>query len=460
MAQEKESARKTERDELPIERGFPIRQLNDISEKESYGGARQWYRPIYTMHKWWARRLGSVFRAICLYTLVDDPDEIEVYEPGKDTELGEFSDDYDNISAIFEEVSLENPDSLWKLYPKDVRAKDKKILDPFMGGGTSIVEASRFGVECHGRDLNPVAWFVTNEPDDHEADVMNSFWVKQLDCVSCGNTVSLFKDYRVGKGRFENKGKYNVFCPECEEVIVVGDWHSESECSECGNVFVPEDGNVDYSNYVCSECGQRYPITDAIEEQGGFDLKYYSIEYHCSVCDETGKDGSDVKGYKSVTSEDKEIYEEARQEWKQSDNLSEYVPSESIRPGWSTSANQFEGSMSGNGNLPKHGYREWTDMFNDRQLLCYSLLLKEIDSIDNQSAKEYLLLAFSDMLRYRSSMNTYKHGSILSAVCSGVLPSTISLSREAMYVTPSLDDSIRSDRSSNSDSVTLPCFIL
>ena len=37
-----------------------------------------------------------------------------------------------------------------------------KVLDPFMGGGTTIVEGSRLGMQMSGCDLNPVAWFVVN----------------------------------------------------------------------------------------------------------------------------------------------------------------------------------------------------------------------------------------------------------------------------------------------------------
>ena len=31
-----------------------------------------------------------------------------------------------------------------------------------MGGGTTIVEGSRLGMQMSGCDLNPVAWFVVN----------------------------------------------------------------------------------------------------------------------------------------------------------------------------------------------------------------------------------------------------------------------------------------------------------
>jgi putative DNA methylase len=53
----------------PIERKFPISEVNRIAEREAH--AKCYYRPVCTMHKWWARRLGSVFRTIALYALTD-----------------------------------------------------------------------------------------------------------------------------------------------------------------------------------------------------------------------------------------------------------------------------------------------------------------------------------------------------------------------------------------------------
>lgn len=35
-----------------------------------------------------------------------------------------------------------------------------KVADIFMGGGTTVVEGSRLGMQMYGNDLNPVAWFV------------------------------------------------------------------------------------------------------------------------------------------------------------------------------------------------------------------------------------------------------------------------------------------------------------
>ncbi|OHB67492.1 MAG: hypothetical protein A2Y77_05865 [Planctomycetes bacterium RBG_13_62_9] len=43
---------------------FPFEFVSDLAEVESW--RKEVYRPIYHMHKWWATRLGSIFRAALL----------------------------------------------------------------------------------------------------------------------------------------------------------------------------------------------------------------------------------------------------------------------------------------------------------------------------------------------------------------------------------------------------------
>ncbi|MFC7070593.1 DUF1156 domain-containing protein [Halobaculum lipolyticum] len=423
----------SDRKELPIERGFPIERVNEIASKE--GRAKRHYRPIYTMHKWWARRLGCVFRAISLYTLLDTPEAVSVRQPGEDMSLGDFDGGGENVPELIGNVTLTDRDALWELYPKDVRVDDKNVLDPFMGGGTSLVETSRFGVESTGYDLNSVAWFVTKkqlesgrtDPEDltaayqriesavaeeltkyyrtqcpngdHDADIVYNFWVKELDCVSCGETTPLFGDYRVAKGRYDNSDQYNVFCPDCESVILVDDWRSECTCSECSHVFTPEDGTASRGDYTCKSCGQKYRITDAIQEQGGFDLRLYALEYYCEICDHHGRPRNLVKGYKTAESVDIQLYQKAVDEWNNSAELHEYVPSQELPPGH---------LISERNPVFDHGYSKWTDMFNERQLLCLSKILREIESIENENVREYLLMAFSDSLRTNTMMCSYQ----------------------------------------------------
>lgn len=466
MSKEIGGSEEGERKTLPIERGFPIERVNEIASKE--GRAKIHYRPIYTMHKWWARRLGCVFRAISLYSLVDDAENVTVRDPGKNGSLSDFGVGTD-VQKRIEDVDIGDPDSLWDFYSKDVRVEDKKVLDPFMGGGTSLVEASRFGVESTGYDLNPVAWFVTKkeleagqtdsdelkdrfeqvrdnvaeeikgyyrtpcpnaetdptksvdtddpldlnisfdyeipeglydklETHDHYADVMYNFWVKELDCVDCGSTVPLFKDYRVAKGRYENDDKYNVLCPACESVVLVDDWKSGCTCSECQHTWTPKEGTVSGSKFACPDCGAQYPITDAIQEQGGFDLRLYAVEYYCPTCDDRGADRSEFKGYKSAEAFDQALYSVSEEQWKHKDELHEFVPDGSIPEGHLTSERNpvFD-----------HGYQDWADMFNTRQLLCLSALLRSIKQVEDQNLRELLLLTFSDALMFQSTFTIY-----------------------------------------------------
>ncbi|MDH5020355.1 DUF1156 domain-containing protein [Halobacterium rubrum] len=433
-----------ERTELPIERGFPIELVNDIGEKE--GRAKQWYRPIYTMHKWWARRLGCVFRAVSLYSLLDNESEVQVSDPSQENEkLDSFSSSAETIHSLVESVSLDDPVDLWELYPKDVNVEGKRVLDPFMGGGTSLVEASRFGAEVVGNDLNPVAWFITKKELEagqanvekleqefgkiqdrvaskitqyyettcpnggHRADVMYYLWAKELDCTSCGEMVPLFNDFRVGKGRYDNKDKYHVYCPECESVILVDDWREECTC-DCGYTFVPEEGTVSDGKYSCRSCGQRYGIIDRIGERGGFDKRLYAIEYYCPTCDNEGRDKEEIKSYKPATDDDRELYQAAKTEWENSEDLTRYVPDGQIPVGIKTDSSAFDGGIGGGFNVLKKGYEKWEDMFNSRQLLCLSSLLKEIDQVEDKSAREYLLLAFTESLNYNSMMIGYNAG--------------------------------------------------
>ena len=246
-----------------IEIDFPIEQVNEIAEREAH--AKEKYRPILFIHKWWARRLGSVFRTIVLYTLLDDNAKI----------LG----DNGKWRPVTKE-ELENP---WSLYLKDVNSGGKIVLDPMMGGGTTIVEALRTGCKVVAQDLNPVAWLLVKkivepvnieelknafemlenriadeikkyyrticlhcleeyakirnrEPDDvlkeaieklkvandpkevYEqywfedrskidgkrnifADTMYYFWIKQVPCLACGTKVPLFRGYMLARTR-------------------------------------------------------------------------------------------------------------------------------------------------------------------------------------------------------------------------------------------------------------------
>jgi hypothetical protein len=113
-----------------LEVDFPIIPINQIAAIEGNAG-----KPIYQMSKWWARRRSSVFRSMLLAAAIKAPED-----PAEAAKL------------------------VWDVYygnhQKKGTFKHLKVADIFMGGGTTVVEGSRLGMQMYGNDLNPVAWFV------------------------------------------------------------------------------------------------------------------------------------------------------------------------------------------------------------------------------------------------------------------------------------------------------------
>ena len=116
--------------------------INELAKVESSSGAGR--KPIYAMSKWWARRSSSVFRSLLIAAVTKAPDD-----PCEAAKL------------------------VWESFYRDHQKKELfshlQIADLFMGGGTTVVEGVRLGMQMYGTDLNPVAWFIVkNELSDVE----------------------------------------------------------------------------------------------------------------------------------------------------------------------------------------------------------------------------------------------------------------------------------------------------
>lgn len=116
-----------------LEVDFPILPVNQVAVIEGNAG-----KPIYQMSKWWARRRSSVFRSMLISAATKAPED-----PSHAAKLV-----WDNYYAN---------------HQKKGAFKHLKVADIFMGGGTTLVEGSRLGMQMSGNDLNPVAWFVVKQ---------------------------------------------------------------------------------------------------------------------------------------------------------------------------------------------------------------------------------------------------------------------------------------------------------
>jgi adenine-specific DNA methylase len=112
---------------MSIERNFDVAFVADMALREKQ--IQQNYRPVIAVHKWFARRPGTLFRALLLSEFVDGPLEAAFFRSH-------------NLSGLH-------------------------VADPFMGGGTPLLEANRLGCDVVGYDINPMAYWIVRQEIEH-----------------------------------------------------------------------------------------------------------------------------------------------------------------------------------------------------------------------------------------------------------------------------------------------------
>lgn len=364
--------------------------LKDLPYEKIYEAARKEAsrkKPAFFIHKYFARRITSSFRMMLLGSLLE-----------KDKDI------WDYLYGSFENCDLD----------KFV------VLDPFMGGGTSLFEACRLGISVIGNDLQPLSKFVTKAllktmdvstvkksmkilekkvapqimkyqqttcPEcQKKADIMYSFHVKTTRSAGQCKEHALFSNYVLAlKGDV-----FTLVCPDCGEVFEHNfKRNGEACCPACHRTFHdPKDGKVDHGKFICDVCGEEHVISDYTAETGyPFSTKLIAIEYYCPHC--TGH------GYKKISSEDVELYRQACTDYeKMKPDLP--IPDIDIPVGYNT--NQ----------ILNHGYKKFSDLFNKRQLLELGMLLKAINELEDKEAQFWLQLAFSGMLEMNNMFCRYQ----------------------------------------------------
>lgn len=409
-----------------IEIDFPIEGLNDIASREATGGGT---KPIYRLHRWWARRPGNVFRAIITLSLLNKL-------PGKPRFLDRFTTKRREEADWKRDFwgTPQSPGAFYQNYQGTF--DDKIILDPFMGGGTTIIEALRLGVKAIGIDISPIAWFTTKveaelanldwgdiesafyqieqnvaskikqyyktycpkclaegrNSEESLIDAMYVFWVKKSRCMRCGQEVLFFSRYLIARGYRAEEKKNIYYCPHCGDIFpALLDARGKVACPN-GHSFNPNksllSGRGGKSKYTCPNCRVTEKIVEATQRQGILPAEMFAIEYYCP---------QHGRGFKRIDDHDKLLYEKAVEKWERVKGkyVGKLVPDREIPRGDKTKE------------LHNHGYRYWWEMFNPRQFLCLLTLLDAILPIKNKILQELFLLAFSDMLQSNCMFATY-----------------------------------------------------
>lgn len=518
-----------------IEYDFPLHEVNRLAVKESPVGGR---KPIYNMHKWWARRLSCVFRTILLATRIDWEDWDRL-EPWKRNAAGDFVDAEGNALTDEREYHRRvrdpngharlarrlptpgggqtkapiHPRTAWeRLYyrfddeanaviqwsftkPKGEQSDSETlaahlgslgvgfetpnwweridwearepvtILDPFMGGGTTIVESLRLGANAVGVDLNPVAWFVVKKETDgcdleelerafrqveaevaeeikryyrttcpccgEQADVMYVFWVKLAPCYeqTCrrqreGIPVPLYNSFVIAK-RDGGKGQ-QADVPRSKAGVagmplVAGPERGirflKCPNERCGEVYASKE--MPSSESTCPACGTTFDAETGYAGAG---------KYTCPDC---GHEEDTLRAAKdnTPTGMDRNVPLPHRMygvelycphcEFKGYKD-----PDDDDRALFERAKRDFEVRRDTLGYPPQgipndgaktkvdcdmegHGFHYWHEMFSERQLLCLCRLRDAILRVGDQNIREYLLLAFTSSLECHNMMTRY-----------------------------------------------------
>jgi len=209
---------------------FPIFEVNNLAEKEIW--RKEIYRPIYHLHKWWAQRLGSVFRATLIH-LINSTDK-----------------------------------KTWDLFYTQNNF-NKIVFDPFMGSGTTLGEALKLGSRVVGCDINPISsflvrqelmyiplidlelqmkkleesvaqeikkYYVTQDPRTKKTvPVLYYFWVK-LAVTPNGETIPLFSNYVFSQNAYPSKKpSAQIICPSCWGIFTDTYDSINAMCPSCAN---------------------------------------------------------------------------------------------------------------------------------------------------------------------------------------------------------------------------------
>lgn len=365
-----------------IEQNFPSKELSILAGLESW--RKEVNRPTYHMHKWWATRLGSVFRAILI-------------------------------------GALSNADTnIWDTFYSSVSFPDKIVLDPFMGSGTTIGEALKLGCKVIGADINPVSTFQVRkalepadidelkeafkrvekkvkpqihalyqslDPDTNKsADILYSFWVMIVPCPNCKKTVDLFDTSIFAKNAYPKEVPIaQSVCFRCGNINITRYDATKLICSGCRNHYNPQAGIANHDKAICPHCKLCFQIVQVVTHSE--QIPAYRM-YALLIFTSEG-----LKKYIRPTEADLARYELAKDLLQKKDML---LPTTAIEPGHNT--NQ----------ILRYNYKEWRQLFNYRQQYCHSLLLQAILEEPNEICRELLLLLFSGTLEFNNMLCSYK----------------------------------------------------
>ncbi|GAB6890508.1 DUF1156 domain-containing protein [Geobacillus stearothermophilus] len=177
-------------------------------------------------------------------------------------------------------------------------------------------------------------------------------------------------------------------------VEVRGKLPEEITCPVTGTTFKTTIGTVPRrSTFTCQSetCGREQDVLTSIKKTGKTGpVAMYLQQCYCPECD----NNNELYGGKFFAKPDTRQFDAANQEWneRKEGDLKDFWPKSELPYGYMT--------HKLNGGIPNHGFTHWWKMFNPRQLLIHSQILKVIQEIDtDDDIRDILIGIFQQYLR-------------------------------------------------------------
>ena len=237
-----------------LEEALPFKELSLIAE-----ASRRSRDPVYSAHRWWARRPPLVMRGLLLAASLRDDTDAETF---------------------------------WRLFESSAPTLNGlHVHDPFAGGGSTLVEAARLGASVSGTDVDPLAVeIVRHEIESVDAQgfgrtadrmfeclqqrighlfqgpntrwtPVHYFYIHEVTCPDCGESGPLYKDLVIARrsnkvGSVVRDSGVVTFCPNCFEI------HGLQQADRvqlrcCGRRYPLYSGTYRGSRYNCPHCGHK-----------------------------------------------------------------------------------------------------------------------------------------------------------------------------------------------------------
>ncbi|MGK0129807.1 hypothetical protein ACR2RM_06835 [Pseudomonas aeruginosa] len=366
---------------------MPVADLARIAMRE---GVRP--RATYQSHKWFARRFAVTARALLVG------------------------------------AACNTSDSFWRTFYKGDSWIGRTVLDPFVGGGVMLLEATRLGAAVHGVDVEPVAaaisrfqttlrdlpdldialqelidsvgielapYYRAQDADGRDETLLHAFWVQRVQCGACEHTFDAHPSFKLAWS--EPDHRQWVVCHNCSQILEA-DINTSNVICGCGAETPTNGGLIERGRVCCPRCRHSEPLIEyARRTASSPDFRLFAVET-LPVGDIRRLNVRDRR-LRASTAFDLARYRDA--EARLESLLSE-------RPN-SLPEGQIPLVGRNDNRLVDYGYRDYIELFNARQRLHLALLGNAINKIKG-NARSGLAIAFSDHLTTNNMLCAYAGG--------------------------------------------------